>query len=992
MPVRFLSPTHYQSYGQYHGVPSDTQLARYFYLDDFDHHLLQSRRRAVNRLGFALQLVTLRFLGTFIEPLATIPPPVIQHVATQLDIDATAVDLNDYRQQDVFWDHQVIIQQSYGYRNFHDPKASLPFLRWLYWRVWLSAERPSVVFDLATAWLIEHKIVLPGVTVLERLVAQVRDRAEQRSWRLLSRQLRSDERQRLRRLVAPQADAHFNFDTLRQLPTHLSTPQLNATLLRLEAMRSLGVDDKDFSLVSDNRLRSLADYALAAKNPTLRRLPVSRQVAVLLAGLHVLAIRTQDLVLDMFTQWLREAVAKSKQRVEQHRLQTLAAYDTAATLLSQVVQFLLEAPVNTPDQALFRQFDRDTVAAAVQIVQQMQQPEYHSYHGVLAQYYRSARRFLPAFLRLIDFNGLQTAQPILQAMHFLRQLETVTSPDLREAPQQVISKHWRAAIERGSAGIARDAYTLCVLQALEAALQRRDIYVMPSERWHDPRQFLLNDHRWQRLRPHICHILDRDPEPQPEWQRLTQQLNIAYKQTEQALVDLPDLRLEGDIDEQHPIVTQLDALPETAPLHHLRRHLSLRLPRIDLPQLLLEVHRLTGFAGAFTHISETQARVDAFDISLCAVLLAEACNIGLEAVADERHEALSLRRLRWVQANYIRPDTLITASDWLVNAQNLLRLVHYWGGGEVASADGLRFVVPQRAIHGGFNPKYFGSGRGITFFNFMSDQFTGFHHIVIPGTLREALYTLDGLLEQSTDLQPNQLMTDSASYTDWVFGLFWLLGFQFSPRLVGIKRLRFWRIDAQADYGDFNAVARQRVKPDRIVTHWDDLLRVAGSLKTGTVSASQLLRIFSGGKSDLSKALRDLGRIAKTLHLLQYIQDADYRRRILTQLNYTEARHTLARRICYGNRGELKHGYRQGQEQQLGALALVLNIIVYWNSVYLDRALTDLLQQEPDVDLSELSRITPLGYKHIRILGYYNFVPDDVVRQGTYRPLRPVSQ
>ena len=112
---------------------------------------------------------------------------------------------------------------------------------------------------------------------------------------------------------------------------------------------------------------------------------------------------------------------------------------------------------------------------------------------------------------------------------------------------------------------------------------------------------------------------------------------------------------------------------------------------------------------------------------------------------------------------------------------------------------------------------------------------------------------------------------------------------------------------------------------------------------------------------------------------------------ILTQLNYTEARHTLARRICYGNHGELKQGYREGQEQQLGALALVLNIVIHWNSVYLDRALGELLAEEPAVDLSELNRITPLGYKHIRVLGRYNFNPDVHSEQGTYRPLRPTA-
>lgn len=76
-----------------------------------------------------------------------------------------------------------------------------------------------------------------------------------------------------------------------------------------------------------------------------------------------------------------------------------------------------------------------------------------------------------------------------------------------------------------------------------------------------------------------------------------------------------------------------------------------------------------------------------------------------------------------------------------------LKLSNIWGGGEVASADGLRFVTPMKSIHSGSNPKYLGTGRGVTYHNFTSDQFTGIHGIVIPGTIRDSLYLLAGILE-----------------------------------------------------------------------------------------------------------------------------------------------------------------------------------------------------------------------------------------------------
>jgi TnpA family transposase len=121
-----------------------------------------------------------------------------------------------------------------------------------------------------------------------------------------------------------------------------------------------------------------------------------------------------------------------------------------------------------------------------------------------------------------------------------------------------------------------------------------------------------------------------------------------------------------------------------------------------------------------------------------------------------------------------------------------------------------------------------------------------------------------------------------------VFGLFWLLGFQFSPRLADIGGTRFWRIDPQTDYGVLDRISRHLVNTDRIRRHWDDMLRVAGSLKMGMVSASELMRSLLNTErpSMLARAIADLGRIPKTLHLLRLIDDEGYRRSILTQLNH----------------------------------------------------------------------------------------------------------
>jgi TnpA family transposase len=315
----------------------------------------------------------------------------------------------------------------------------------------------------------------------------------------------------------------------------------------------------------------------------------------------------------------------------------------------------------------------------------------------------------------------------------------------------------------------------------------------------------------------------------------------------------------------------------------------------------------------------------------------------------------------------------------------------HWGGGLVASADGMRFAVPVRNLHARPNRKYFGNGRGATWLNVVSDRVMGLGGIVMPGTLRDSLGILDAVINIEAGIRPEVVITDTASYSDLVFGLFAILGYQFSPRIADISDARLWRFEMNADYGPLEAVSRQRIQTEKIVAHWEDMLRVAGSLQTGRVRAHDLLRMMStdGRTTGLGEAFAHYGRIFKTLHPLQYIDDEAYRRMIGVQSNIGEARHALARRIFFGRLGELRAGYREGMEDQLGALGLALNAVVYWNSLYIDAAVNELEAQGWGLSSEIRARLSPLGFEHINFHGRYPIVRTHT--DGQLRALRPLG-
>lgn len=997
MPVEFLTSEQEKRYGRYGGEPSQEQLEKYFHLDDSDCQLIRGRRGNHNQLGLALQLCTARFLGTFLSDPIDVPTVIIKYLAKQLGIRKLS-NLALYNSSETRWEHTALIRQHYGYQDFHSQPEHWRLVRWLYQRATLSAESPSLLFDLATARLVQRKILLPGVSVLARLIASIRERAANRLFQALFQLPNQAQRKQLEKLLEVKDEERYSpLDKLRHPPNRISAPALVSALNRLVEVRSLGIGTIDVSQVPPNRLKVLARSAGNARSQSIARMPESKRIATMLAFVYLLEFTAIDDVLDLFDWLIGSILMKSKSEGEKERLRTIKDLDAAALRLTEATEVLLNLANEDVDvrSLVFEIVSAEQLTAAVIKVKELVRPPEDKYYDKTLTRWRHIRIFLPKLLNTIEFKGTEAVKPILEAWQFLRSIEGQKNPVMKDAPIAVVKKSWVKLVIGADGEIDRKAYTFCVLQGLRSALRCRDIFVQPSLRYCDPHAKLLQGAAWDAARAGVCRTLDLEPTFDVELVKLSSQLDGAYRQTASNLPTNAAVRIEEQNGKDTLVVTGLDKLPESASLKALKEQVTSMLPRVDLPEVLLEINARTGFASEFTHLSQTNARIEDLHISACAVLLAEACNIGLEPLVRSDVPALTRSRLSWVKQNYIRQETLISANARLVDAQARISLAQTWGGGEVASADGIRFTVPVRTINAGPNSKYFGVGRGITYYNFTSDQFTGFHGIVIPGTLRDSLFLLAGLLEQQTSLQPREIMTDTAGYSDVVFGLFWLLGYQFSPRLADVGEARYWRIDPTADYGAFNGIAKNQVNTALIANNWDDMLRVAGSLKLGTVSALDLVRSLQRGSSSstLSKAIGELGRIAKTLYLLPYLDDETYRRRILTQLNRGEGRHSLSRVVFYGQRGELRKKYREGQEDQLGALGLVVNIIVLWNTCYMDAAISKLQATGEKIKPEDLARLSPLVYQHINMLGRYSFALPESVQKGELRSFhKPFSE
>jgi TnpA family transposase len=305
-------------------------------------------------------------------------------------------------------------------------------------------------------------------------------------------------------------------------------------------------------------------------------------------------------------------------------------------------------------------------------------------------------------------------------------------------------------------------------------------------------------------------------------------------------------------------------------LRRLRETFRASYPRVRIEDLLQDVDEWCGFTRAFQPLGG-YAAAHARDTyrSLLAALIAHGTNLGLAAMSQSVDD-LTAEMLQDTTRWFLRDETLKAANAILVDYHHHLPLSRVWGDGSRSSSDGQRFAVQRDSLLGSVYPRYFGYyDRALAFYTHTADQHSVYATQVIACTPREAGYVLAGILENDSVLPIREHTSDTHGFTEHLFGLCALLGIQFMPRLKDLSDQVLSGIDRAADYGPLQPLFRNFVNLDLIAEQWDELVRLAASLKDRLSPAHVVMqRLINAPAADrLASALSHLGRLVKTIHI-----------------------------------------------------------------------------------------------------------------------------
>ena len=300
-------------------------------------------------------------------------------------------------------------------------------------------------------------------------------------------------------------------------------------------------------------------------------------------------------------------------------------------------------------------------------------------------------------------------------------------------------------------------------------------------------------------------------------------------------------------------------------------------------------------------------------------------------------------------------------------------MAEMWGVGDTASSDGQFFpTTRQGEAMNLINAKY-GNTPGLKAYTHVSDQFAPFATQNIPATVNEAPYILDGLLMNETGKQIKEQYADTGGFTDHVFAMTALLGFRFVPRIRDLPSKRLYLFDPSKTPKELKGLVGGKIREKLIRDNWPDILRLAATAASGIIPPSQLLRKLASypRQHELAVALREIGRVERTLFMMQWLLDTNLQRRAQIGLNKGEAHHALKNALRIGRQGEIRDRTTESQHYRLAGLNLLAAIIIYWNTKHLGIAVTKRQKSGFTTPDELLSHVSPLGWAHILLTGEY---------------------
>jgi TnpA family transposase len=946
--------------------PTEDELTRDWNLSPADLREISHCRGTDHKRRYALQLCMLRTHGRFLDDYRQAPLRIVNHLSRQLGL-APVLFLGPPEREPTEREQAQRIRRYLGIGPF-DQNASIRLRGWLRQG---ATEGHSAVELLARA---EHQlrswhIMLPAPGTLERLVNSVAAQATAELFEMVAARLPAGLRQSIDLLLeVPRGDARSSLFRLKDYPRSPGAAVIKGDVIRLRLIEGLLADGSGLDDLDPRIIRQLGELGRRYDAGDLRRFAPAKRYSLVVCYLVEARKMLLDHIIEMNDLFLTGMARRARNAVEKQRKRLRRQARDGMHRVLGAVDALMDADGDQTVAAFRAEVDAPKLAQAVVDCRAYEQLEQRGELDAMLSRYSTLRQYLPSFFGL-PFQAAAGSEPLLQAIEVARAIDAGARTSLTpDDPCGFVPGEWRPyVVENGKPD--RRIWEVALALAVRGALRAGGLFLTESREHVSFWNLIYDSRNWQEHRPQAYQQLGVPADPNEFLCQLVAEFDRAARSAADGLPGnqfacVHDGRLK---------LKRRDALPISRELQQLRETCRASYPRVRIEDVLQDVDEWCGFTRAFQPLGGYTPRDKDPYRSLLATLIAHGTNLGLAAMSQSVDD-LTADMLQDTSRWFLRDETLKAANTSLVNYHHTLPLSRVWGDGSRSSSDGQRFMVQRDSLLGSVYPRYFGYyDRALAFYTHTADQHSVYATQAIACTPREAGYVLGGILDNDTMLPVREHTSDTHGFTEHLFGLCALLGIRFMPRLKDLPDQVLSRVNRTTDYGPLQPLFRNTINLDLIVEQWDELIRLAASLKDRLMPAHVIMqRLINAPAADrLAGALSQLGRLAKTIHILRYIHEEPLRQAIQLQLNRGEFRHILAKWIFFANQGDLRSGDYEEVMNKASCLSLLSNAVLIWNTVQMTRIVAQLRDAGHHVSDEDLARVSPLAHAHVIPNGSY---------------------
>ncbi|MFH0754947.1 MAG: Tn3 family transposase, partial [Candidatus Omnitrophota bacterium] len=404
-------------------------------------------------------------------------------------------------------------------------------------------------------------------------------------------------------------------------------------------------------------------------------------------------------------------------------------------------------------------------------------------------------------------------------------------------------------------------------------------------------------------------------------------------------------------------------------------------------EILSTVNKATSFIDYLEHWKTKGHRSRPDNKIIIAGIIGLGCNLGIRKIARISN-SISTNTLENTVSWYFSSDSLKTANDKIlgfIDQLSLSRIFQKDTSVTHTSSDGQKFGIGVDSLHANYSFKYFGKGTGLSSYTFNDEQHRLFYSTVISPSEREAAYVIDGLMQNEV-VNSDIHSTDTHGFTEIVFAITHLLGISFAPRIRDFREQRLFATEVRSIFKakGYLIIPDQKVDIKAIEDEWDNILRLVVTIKLKHTTASQLFQRLShySRQHPLYRAIKNFGKLIKTIFLLRYIDDVELRQTIEKQLNKTESINKFAKAVFFGSDHEFQEQTKEGQLRADSCKCLIENAIICWNYLYLSDVISKTKDPaERERIIKTIKNGSVVTWQHVNLQGEYDF-SDTVLKKA----------